>query len=157
MTTDFEIRPTVAMHLVGSRHFGPLRPQSDWDAIYQDSPEVRTWLVAAGFVECSSHPLSIEHVSYWRHATYCCECFTVKSEQRRRVARALLKHSYIFWLIRSKPHRKRLWWALERCIEELHEVVRDWRASRAKGLAEGARLRIRPLRSREKNPDHCCR
>jgi hypothetical protein len=141
-----EAEPNVKMHLIGSRSFGGVKPTSDWDAIYEDSADVRAWLTACGFIQRPNvYPESTENVSYWRHNLYCCECFLVRSEQRRRFARDIIDHSRIFGIITNKLHRKRVWWALERCILELWNIYEDHKRWTAERINEPLRMRARPL------------
>lgn len=51
-TTRALWRPTeIDFYLTGSRYFGCARPDSDWDFMVQDSPEVREFLKGLGFVQ----------------------------------------------------------------------------------------------------------
>ena len=139
--------PTLKMHLIGSRAFGRLHPESDWDAIYQDSPETRMWLRAAGFINLPrpyGDPLR-ENMSYWRHNTYTCECFLVRSETRRLAARWIIEHSHVFAVVKQKHFRKRIWWSLERCLIEIAQIIDEHAAWRAARLSEPCRRRPIPL------------
>jgi hypothetical protein len=147
--TTATIEPTIKMHLIGSRVFGGVKPTSDWDAIIEDSEEARVWLRACGFIQRPNiYPLSTENVSYWRHNTLCSECFLVRSEPRRRLAREIIRKSRIFRIITNKPHRKRVWWALERCILELWNVYSEDKSYTEQRCNEPFRRRPYPLEAR---------
>ena len=47
-------------YLTGSRYIGGARPDSDWDFIVQDSPEIRSWLSMVGFESMMTPAESVE-------------------------------------------------------------------------------------------------
>jgi hypothetical protein len=174
-------------HMIGSRHFGHVHDNSDWDFIMEDTPDARRWLTACGFLckrwylkdaqaafdtrrkaledrfarnQVSATDYEAEKVklqadlnrsselanrSFWRHKTYQCEIFLVKSEEQRRILRAVIRYSKFFRVIVTKQHRRQVWYALERCIGELWRIYKDHKQWRIERLAHGWRLRDKPL------------
>lgn len=47
--TELSLTPDHTFTLTGSQYFGYARPESDWDFIVEDSPDVRAWLKTIGF------------------------------------------------------------------------------------------------------------
>ncbi len=117
------------MRVIGSRYFGGVRTQSDWDFVAEDTPEMRAFLQVCGFKMTRYYKdRGLSNTTFWRSERHMAEIFLCQSERRRTVVREIIRYSHIFKFIRAKKSRMEVWWALERCIERLWVVWREARA-----------------------------
>lgn len=131
-----------SVHVIGSRYFGNVRSQSDWDFIAEDTPEMRAFLQATGW-KCTRiyDDKGLSNTSFWRHSTHMAELFLCQSVRRRRWVREIIRWSHIFLFVRAKRSRMEVWWALERCIERLWVVWKEARTIERAHRRELIRMR----------------
>jgi hypothetical protein len=130
--------------MIGSHFFGGTHPRSDVDFCFEDTPEMRRFLELVGF----SDPRFLyegeqQEQSYWRHKNRPVDVFLVRSIERRKLARNLLRLSGLFRMIRDKKNRQRVWWAVGTCIERLWAI---WKREKLLPAAKPSRHWSTPFR-----------
>jgi hypothetical protein len=140
-------------HTIGSRRFGKVHSNSDWDYLFEDNEETRKFLKAVGFFHRTEYKIGERGrtTSFWRHSHYACELFLVKSERERLWATRVMWFVQWLQLWASKKHRWQVWHALEICFSTISAVRKDYNHNKSKRIAEENRLRPTPLSRHEYN------
>lgn len=130
------------VRVIGSRYFGGVRSQSDWDFIAEDTPEMRSFLQSTGWICTRIYDnKELSNTSFWRHTTHSAELFLCQSVRRRVWVREIIRWSKIFRFVRAKRSRMEVWWALERCVERLWVVWKEARKIEREHRRDRKRMR----------------